>query len=246
LPDPVTHRRFVFHLHGGFWLVRDVAEGTKTHDLEIAWHLAPDLTVIETAGGAGATSHVGQQGRLALIAAQDLIWKCEIGTHDTSPVYGQKEPAPVVRFKAVVPLPAQCATLILPMRSTSDVPGALTEVRIDTSSIDKSACAYRYTSGDRTHYLVFAEVARNPWKMGPWESDAGFLYCKVQGNQLVHLILCGGSFATVQGKTLLPPQRKVDRLEWIRRAGGRRVVSSDETTVQSLSEEALEPDDFVF
>lgn len=247
LPDPVTHRRFVFHLHGGFWLVRDVAEGTETHDLEIAWHFAPDLSVTGAAGGAVATaSRDDQLHHLALIGVENSIWKCEIGAHDTSPVYGQKQPAPVVRFRALAPLPAECATVILPMRSVSDVPGTLTEVRIDPISVDKSVCAYRYTSDDCTHYLAFAEVARKPWKMGSWESDAGFLYCQVQAGHVVHLILCGGSFATVQGKTLLPPQRVVERLEWIRGVDGHRVVSSDETTVQSLSEEALESDDFVF
>jgi hypothetical protein len=247
LPDPVTHRRIIFHLHGGFWLVRDIAEGKQAHDLEIAWHLAPGLNVAEAAGGAVATaSQAGPQARLALIAAQDPGWKCEIGSHDTSPAYGQKGAAPVVRFKARTRLPAECATLILPMESTSDVPGTLTEVRIDPSSIDKSPSAYRYTSSDGTHHFVFADAAKSPWKIGPWESDAGFLYCKVQDARRVHLIFCGGSFATVQGKTLLPPQHTVERLEWIKGADGRRVVSSSETTVHSLSEEALESVDFVF
>jgi hypothetical protein len=247
LPDPVTHQRFVFHLHGGFWLVRDVAEGTGTHDLEIAWHFAPGLTAVEAGSGAVATaSQASQQGCLGLIAAHDSGWKCEIGTQDTSPAYGQKEPAPVVRFKARTPLPAACATLILPMGTASDIPGTLTEVRMDPGSIDKSPSAYRYTSSGGTHYLVFADAAKKPWKMGPWESDARFLYCRVQDGRLAHLIFCGGSFATVQGKTLLPPQRTVERLEWIWGADGRRVVSSDETTVHSLSEEALESDDFVF
>lgn len=61
LPDQVLHRRFVFHLHnrsqwslsdgrqGGFWLVRDVAEGREPHELEIFWHFAPDLAVTQEA-----------------------------------------------------------------------------------------------------------------------------------------------------------------------------------------------------
>src|SRR5207245_3088879 len=43
LPDPVLHRRSIFHLHGEYWLVRDIAEGAAEQDLEIFWLFAPDM-----------------------------------------------------------------------------------------------------------------------------------------------------------------------------------------------------------
>src|SRR5450432_1475856 len=45
LSDPVIHRRMIFSLHGVYWLVRDIAEGAGTHDLEIFWHFAEGVTV---------------------------------------------------------------------------------------------------------------------------------------------------------------------------------------------------------
>ena len=43
LPSPVIHRRWVFHKKGDFWLVRDLAEGHGSHQLDIAWHIGPTL-----------------------------------------------------------------------------------------------------------------------------------------------------------------------------------------------------------
>ncbi len=44
---PVLHRRFVFHVKGGIFIVRDVAEGGDTHLLETFWHFAPELELTE-------------------------------------------------------------------------------------------------------------------------------------------------------------------------------------------------------
>jgi len=42
----ISHRRWVFHLPGRFWLIRDVAEGSGVHNLELAWHLGPDPALL--------------------------------------------------------------------------------------------------------------------------------------------------------------------------------------------------------
>ena len=177
------------------------------------------------------------------MTAENSGWKAAIVPWETSPAYGQKEPAQVARFAQSGRLPAECATLILPLQTGSDKLGTFARI---TEQIAKPACGYRYTSGSGVHFVAFAESAKEPWKVGPCETDAKFFYCQVQGGRLMHLIMCGGSFATLQGKTLLPPQRAVERIEWVRGSKEPRVVSSGETTVHSLSEEALESNDFVF
>ncbi len=48
LPEPVTHQRWIFHRKGQFWLVRDVADGSGKHQLELTWHLGPVLSPVST------------------------------------------------------------------------------------------------------------------------------------------------------------------------------------------------------
>src|SRR5205823_4221953 len=43
LKPPVLHRRWVFSLKSEFCLVRDCAEGRGQHQLDIFWHLNPEL-----------------------------------------------------------------------------------------------------------------------------------------------------------------------------------------------------------
>ena len=51
LPQPVRHRRFVFHFGDNLYLIRDVAVGTGTHLLETSWHFAPELDPVQHGRG---------------------------------------------------------------------------------------------------------------------------------------------------------------------------------------------------
>jgi hypothetical protein len=125
LSDPVLHRRSVFHVKSGLWLVRDVAEGQGSHLLESFWHFAPELHVREEWGmliaESPATDGSGMDAGLALLVDGKSAWKIEITEGFVSPAYGSKQVAPVVRASINATLPEECGVLLLPITGASDI-----------------------------------------------------------------------------------------------------------------------------
>ncbi len=251
LPDPVVHRRLIFHLHGGLWLVRDVAEANDFHHLELFWHFAPDLTVSQSGNTFTAAPTKDQKAakgntRVALLPQEDAGWTSELTPGEYSPAYGRKEPAPVLRLTAKTTLPAEFATLIVPLFSTSDKPGRfVTLSREERLKDNGSLHGFRYDEDSKTHYVIFAD-GRQPWTLGDWASDATFLYYRLEKRRLAHLIVCGGSFAKWQDKEVLSHPTPVARFEWLRRGERGEIFASDETVVQSLSDGLLDSCETVF
>jgi hypothetical protein len=206
LPEPVLHRRSVFHVKGGLWIVRDVMEGQGSHLLETFWHFAPDLQVqqqdgaflIEPTGG-NASEPVG----LAVCFDQNSVWKTQITEGFVSPAYGAKRPAPVLRAHHTAKLPEECAVLLLPTPGLSAL-GSFASIS-ETSA--NGVHGYRYRTAENDQFLFFAGGSAD-WSCGSWSSDAHLLYCEVTAGRIAHVIMVGGSFA-----------------EW----GGRRFVSRTST-----------------
>jgi hypothetical protein len=243
LRDPVFHRRFIFHLHGGFWLVRDVLEGKETHELELCWHFSPDLSVTSVedafmAAPSPASSDGGSRDhlRMALLPLPLCASaNSEIATGSVSPAYGKKESASVVRMTAQLQLPAQCATLIAPLPFGARTRGKLRELVGSTTLSRHSLCTLRYDDFDgRTHYMIFAGPGKQVWTLGPWTTDAKFLYFSFHVGHLSHFIFCGGSEVKLRGKEILRHSRHIERFEWIDRGSTPHIFSSDEEAVRSF------------
>ncbi|HWY57535.1 MAG TPA: alginate lyase family protein [Terriglobales bacterium] len=234
LSDPVCHRRFVLHLHAGFWLVRDRAEGRDSHELETFWHFAPELTVTNRDSVFIATHSEATREEplmcLALLPVEDPRWVTELRSGYVSPVYGRKDSAPVVRCSARVQLPAEHAALLL-AGSPSDKFG-----RFEYASTPNSAArAYRYDESGKSHSMIFVDSEQKTWNCCDWTSDARFLYCCVEGGQLTHFILCQGQFAHLRGEPILAHSRTIERFEWRIRDGAPQTFSSDELAQNSWS-----------
>jgi hypothetical protein len=249
LPDPVLHRRFIFHLPGNFWLVRDVAEARESHELETSWHFAPHLTVENAKNGFIARNaletQAGECMRLALLPAQPSGWTSEVKTEQVSPAYGSTEPAQVVRCRAKGS-GAQQFTVLLAFLGASDEPGEFIELVGKEFSGAGFTAAYRHVDDKKTHYVLFQDSRKRPWSLGRWTSDAEVFYCGVEGHRVTHLVLFGGSFAKLGDEMVVSLHHAVDRFEWIRREEVTQVFSSDTAALQSLSEHLLESCDAVF
>jgi hypothetical protein len=72
---------------------------------------------------------------------------------------------------------------------------------------------YELVDQDANHGFCFA-LGKRPWNFGAWFSDAEFLYCRVQGEKLVHLIVVGGTYVAWQGKELLKAPGPSAFFEW--------------------------------
>jgi hypothetical protein len=243
LPDPVVHRRMVFHAKGGFWLVRDMVEGQQPHLLQSFWHFAPGSIVTEEAGTITVTRPeslaAGGPGAiaLALLPAPSPAWTTELRSGLVSPAYGATQPAPVVCCSATVPLPSESAVLLVPLTRATKL-GQLASIEEPDVSLVR---AYRYDVAQSTRYVFFG--GNGSWRCGLWSSDASLLYCALEDGRLEHVVMVSGSYAQWQDKKFIVHPTRVERFEWVAGDGGTKTFSSDRTALEhaEIDFEFLDP-----
>jgi len=243
LPEPVRHRRFVFHLNGNFWLVRDVAEGKGSHLLETSWHFAPEVEVFPREDNfiaASPSDNREASNRLMLLPVGDRRWKSELVSEYVSPAYGVKLSAPVVRCSARFELPAEHAVLLVARVGGLQETGGFVRDERPRDGNTVPEAAYRYEDGRARHWMIFHQGHREEWSFGPWTSNAKFLYFCVKDGRVDHLVFCEGNFARLRGESLISYDATLQRLEWTSRDGQLRLVCSDDAAARSFSESPLE------
>jgi hypothetical protein len=198
LPDPVEHRRYIFYLKPHFWLIRDVLSGADVHQVRVHWHFSEGSL---TAVSGGAMFSANQTG-LGLIFGSNHQWSHETGTYWHSPEYGRREPAPLLRSTTKTLLPVELATLLVPICSTAGRLGVLEPLAAESN--EAPVCAYRYTPAGAIDHLFAFAAAPGGYKVGPWSSDARFLFCTpAHGGRPDRFVLCDGSYLAFRGRSLL-------------------------------------------
>jgi Heparinase II/III-like protein len=244
LPDPVMHRRFIFHIHGAFWMVRDLLEGRGKHRCESSWHFASGLELREAEGSFIAEmEHRGTDNadpRLALVPVRDPLWMARLISGEHSPAYGIKDAAPVVSIGGLVPLPAECATVIEPLLHSRDRAGTLHRIR---DNADTAVRGYRYDGPGGSQRMIFS-TAHGSWELDGWTSDASFIYCRVFDGDVAHFILCDASFADLSGKSLFAHDQKIERFEWRNLDGEVQMFASNDAALRSSSHDPFRSRDF--
>lgn len=241
LTAPVVHRRWVFSLKLGFWLVRDVAEGTGKHQLDLFWHLAPGLHPEPKADECcGVFLNANGVPEIAFLTASPVEWTREIRRDSWSPTYGRKEPAFSLHFSSMAELPAEFVTWMVPLPSATAGLGQLNSITAEAGA--SNARGYRYTQPEEEHTVVF-RWQNGSWSLGPWSSDADFLYWGVENGRRT-LILCNGSYLDAGGgHRVFFSKRRVLRSEIIEEGPVTQVFSSDKDAIEfngSLAEIATE------
>lgn len=211
LPQPVVHRRSVFHLRPDFWFFHDSALGEGSHQLEVRWHFAPQIVLKEQSADTSLfTDAAGAQ--LALLTAVDESGSVDVSDGWCSPAYGDKVPAPVLRYSVTAFLPSAIATLIIPCSREIGHPGKLERVKREGES--SGATAYRYITKDRMHQWAFAH-GNQPWQVGSLASDARVLYCCfLDDGRLDRWFLSGGTFVRLNREPLFEAREAVLSHEW--------------------------------
>jgi hypothetical protein len=221
LASPVVHRRWVFSLKSGLFLVRDLVEGSGKHRLDIDWHLGPEmrLRAEHLFGVKGASSG------LAILCAEKHGWSEEVRKDVWSPVYGRKEPITVLTFGINTALPDEFVTLLVPLAEAREIPGSLT--RVGTSAAAVPVEAYLYSTPPAEYRFFFAETGR-AWEHGRLASDAEFVCWqkKREGDDEL-LIFCNGSYVEVDGQRVLSYKQTISRCEMLLRDGRKDVDASE-------------------
>jgi len=221
LPSPVVHQRWVFSLKSGFFLVRDLAQGSGKHRLDIDWHLGPEMRMLaEHLFGVKNTS-----SGFAILCAEKHGWSEEVRKDVWSPVYGRKEPITVLTFGANASLPAEFLTLLVPLKEIREIPGKLTRVATQVAAIPVEA--YVYSTTTEEHSFFFAEPGR-PWSHGKFASDAEFVcWQKKHEGEEELLIFCNGSYVEIDGRRVLSYKRTISRCEMVVSEGRKEIYASE-------------------
>jgi hypothetical protein len=234
----------IFHLHGSFWLIRDIAEGSESHQLETSWHFAPEIRLRELDGSflaeSGESDGKNNLPGMKLVPVESLVWSTVIGSDFVSLAYGTKEPAPVIRISSEIQLPAEHAIILQPLLDDSVRSSKLTR-----PGSDSTVTTYRYDEPELTHWMIFHD-RKQSWTAGRWSSDAKYIYFRMRKGRLDHLIVTGGSFLKMNQEFVVRHTENIESLEWDKRAGTSRVSSSDESAVPTFSQQVIESCNSVF
>ena len=220
LSSPVVHRRWVFALKSGLFLMRDLAQGVGKHRLDIAWHLGPAMRMrAENLFGVKGTS-----AGLALLCADKHGWAEEVRKDVWSPVYGKKEPITVLNFGTVADLPAEFVTLLIPLKEISGTPGKLMLVKVEAATPVK---VYLYRTPTEECFFFFAATGQ-PWIHERLASDAEFVCWqrKCDGESEL-LIFCNGSYVEIDGRRVLGCKRAISRCEMLGRDSRNEIYASE-------------------
>jgi hypothetical protein len=229
LEPPVNHQRWVLSLRNGMYLVRDVVSGKGRHRLDIAWHLGQDLQLLE----AGLFRAKGASQGLMLLPTQGHDWAEEVSRESWSPAYGRKAAMTTMNFGTETELPAEFAIMLVTLEEAHRGSGAFT--RLESAGVQPDVHGYRY-AGEKSEYsFVFGQRGKS-WRLGSISSDAEFV-CLHRESGDEHLIVCGGSYARLDGGAEVRCSRSVEWAESVGKAGARDVFSSDMAAVEVNSTE---------
>lgn len=232
------HQRRVLYLKQKFWLVQDRALGDGEHQLALHWHMAPGNDHIAPSSEDFVLQGEGAQG-LAFLLPKDHLWQQEIMRGEVSAVYGRSEPGLVLRLSTAALLPAEIATLVLPLEVSASEALQLGEFTfLRPGKDDESASGYLFERLGERHSIFFAGRLQC-WTMGPWESDAQLMYCGTSEDDGSHLILCGGSYLKWNGKPILTCDVQLDRWELLAGKSGEEEFCSDEAVQRKVNVNSL-------
>jgi hypothetical protein len=135
LADPVLCRRRIVFVKPDYWLVVDDLQGAASHGIDLTFQFAPEVRI--TAGPEPwirAETRRGHTLWLLPMASTSVKTVISCGELDpprgwVSAAYGQREPAPAVRFTADATLPWRGMTLLVPVAGASADPPTVIEIR---------------------------------------------------------------------------------------------------------------------
>ena len=127
LDDPVRHRRRVLFVRTGYWIVVDDLTGALEHTADVRYQFSPGDIIRGPAPWFLATGCHGHGLWIGAFADIPLAASVRAGEVDPiegwiSTAYGRRRPAPVVVYRATGRFPVRVVTVLLPVRTVTEVP----------------------------------------------------------------------------------------------------------------------------
>jgi uncharacterized heparinase superfamily protein len=121
LAGSVTHRRQVLYVKPNYWVVFDQLTGTGEHQFDLLFHFMPKQTVRLDPATGRAQAGAPAGPALSLVRAQPASATAEVIEGATDPIQGwtalysgEKQPAPVLRYRQAGAAPAEFCTVLYP------------------------------------------------------------------------------------------------------------------------------------
>jgi Heparinase II/III-like protein/Heparinase II/III N-terminus len=201
LSSAVRHRRSIFHLKSHFWLVRDVALGEGSHELDQVWRLAT-----KEVDHVGHSVSLSVDGRgLAVVVSEEEGSSATISQELWSPAYGAVEMRPTLHVRQHRALPTEIATLLAPIAQRGR--GRLEHLK-ETDGVQ----LYRYGCGDQQHYFAFPTES-DRWGLRCWSTDAEFLYWMEDGTRTIERAIAVNCSHLEENRQILVSRHQP--LDWI-------------------------------
>jgi len=88
--------------------------------------------------------------------------------------------------------------------------------RLESGHQGVPVSAFRYSTANATDSMFFADELGN-WQIGPWASDARFLFCSISTDKVVlQFVICDGSYFEFSGRRIFDADLRVKQREWSR------------------------------
>src|SRR5260370_655989 len=228
LPNPVAHRRSIFYMKPHFWLIRDVLEGAAVHQVGVHWHFAEGALA---AIPGGVTFRSKGQTELNLLFTSSHPWSHEICSDWYSPVYGRREPAPLLRCTTEAVLPVELVSFLIPISTAANV-GVLKPIAIESESESALVRAYRHSSCDTVDRLFVFSTSPGGWQVGRWSSDARFLFFTTDcGDRPDCFVVCDASYLALGNRLIFAAKKSLRYAEFFNDGDRQRFCCSNAAAV---------------
>jgi hypothetical protein len=196
-----VHERCIWLVAGEYWIVTDILRAPGGHRYDLRFHLnahAQGKCRVERDGGCTRV----HSPRLLTVQPDDPDTTVAIDEGFVSARYGEKAPAPVVRFTRNAATTA-FHTVLHPLRDTAPAVTVETIAVTDESGLPADAWAARIVTRTPQRSVtdvcfVAGDGARGPWRFGGWRYDGNHLLVRV-GERAAELASQGATQASRNG-----------------------------------------------
>ena len=133
----VSHQRAVVFARPDYWVVVDTIESREAHDYTFLYHLAPDVTVVETAPQSAIIRSESNGALLVLQVLTDQVIQGEVVEGWYSADHYKKCPAPVLSFTAKKAPSSRFVWLLYPLPAGSDAGHVMAKLEYGPDGVDE-------------------------------------------------------------------------------------------------------------
>ncbi len=224
LSDPVTHRRQVLFIKPEYWVVIDFLNCSRRHLFDQYFHMSPGTkTHLDIKTKNLNTGDYNKSGLIIAPLKADNL-KADIIIGETSSIQGwvsyfsgEKQPAPVLRYRQESTSPVEFCTVLYPFSANRNVSVKVTPLVVNTNNHKKNLkyflTSLKIETNRHIDYLIIDRSAANINKyFNGYETNGKLIFIRQQkdSNKIKTVIMRGGNQLLFQGTSLIESKETLD------------------------------------